>query len=204
MARGETAASIDPAWNPFGGRPFDGKGSRAPGSSRVRGFARCAGTLIVCATVVLAHGHARAEAGASQLEISGLTFVGSRGNGSELVLRATRAVLTPDTQEAELFDVRAEVTQKQGTSFTLHCAEARLNLETNDFSATGNVTGVTGEGDHYAAPWVRYSEKDDLLYTDARVSMENESGRYSGDGFRYQISERRFLLIGNVSVEQTP
>ncbi len=75
---------------------------------------------------------------------------------------------------------------------------------TNDFFAEGDVNGVTAVGERYSAPWVRYSEKDDLLYTDGPVSMVNDSGRYSGDGFKYQVSERRFRLIGNVRVEQAP
>lgn len=166
--------------------------------------ARRAGTLTAVVLSLLAQGGARAAVPESQLEIAGLTFIGSRGDGSELVLRATRAVMAPDTHQARLFDVRAEVTNEQGSSFTMRCTEATLNLATNDFSAEGDVTGVTEEGERYAAPWVRYSEEDDLLYSDARVSMENESGRYSGDGFRYQIRERRFRLIGNVRVEQAP
>lgn len=165
---------------------------------------RCAGILFAAALSLIATGAARAAVPESHLEITGLTFVGSRGDGSELVLRATRAVMSPDTQEARLFDVRAEVTNEQGATFTMRCAEATLDLDTNDFSAEGDVTGVTGAGERYGAPWVRYNEQDDLLYSDARVSMENESGRYSGDGFRYQISERRFRLIGNVRVEQAP
>ncbi len=163
-----------------------------------------AGVLVLVAFIALGSVAARVAAGESQLEISGLTFVGSRGDGGELVLRATRAVLMPDTQEADLFDVRAEVTHAQGSSFKMRCKKAQLNLATNDFSAEGDVVGVTDAGERYSAPWVRYSEQDDLLYTDAPVSMRNENGHFSGDGFRYQITERRFRLIGNVRVEQTP
>jgi hypothetical protein len=164
---------------------------------------RCGWMMAVAFCLALIPPGARAS-GESQLEISGLTFIGSRGDGGELVLRATRGLLIPDSEEADLFGVRAEVTHAQGTSFTMSCEKAQLNLETNDFSAEGNVNGVTGGGETYSAPWVRYSEEDDLLYTDAPVSMVNESGRYSGDGFRYQVSQRRFRLIGNVRVEQAP
>ena len=182
---------------------IDGVAGRVA-SAAPPGLARCAGVMLLGVFVALAPSDTRAEIGESQLEISGLTFIGSRGDGSELVLRATRALMAPDTQDAVLFDVRAEVTNEQGASFTMRCAEAQLNLETNDFSARGDVVGVTSEGERYSAPWVRYSDKDDLLYSDARVSMANESGQFSGDGFRYEITARRFRLIGNVSVEQAP
>jgi len=86
----------------------------------------------------------------------------------------------------------------------MRCDKAQLNLETNDFFAEGDVNGVTAGGERYSAPWVRYIEQDDLLYTDAPVVMVNDNGRYSGDGFKYNISQRRFRLIGNVRVEQAP
>lgn len=185
--------TIDPVTEPFDGVP-----------TRSSVLARRAALLLIAVPIMLASDPARAAASESQLEISGLTFVGSRGDGGELVLRATRAVLVPETQDADLFGVRAEVTQGKGTSFTMRCEKAQLNLETNDFSAEGDVVGVTGAGERYSAPWVRYREKDDLLFTDAPVSMVNENGHFSGDGFRYQVSERRFRLIGNVQVEQAP
>lgn len=160
--------------------------------------------LFTALSTAFAPGFVLASTGESELQITGLTFIGSRGDGGKLVLRAARALLTPDTHQADLFDVRAEVTHTKGTSFTMSCEKAQLNLETNDFFAEGDVNGVTAEGEHYSAPWVRYVDKEDLLYTDAPVSMENDNGRYSGDGFKYQVSERRFRLIGNVRVEQVP
>jgi len=165
-------------------------------------LARWTGALALAAILAIAPGSSRAANGESELQITGLTFVGSREDGGELVLRATRALLMPDTEEADLFGVRVEVTQTRGTNFTMRCEKAQLNLETNDFFAEGDVKGVTAEGERYSAPWVRYSEQDDLLYTDGPVSMENDNGRYSGDGFKYHVTERRFRLIGNVRVEQ--
>jgi hypothetical protein len=41
-----------------------------------------------------------------------------------------------------------------------------------------------------------------LLHTDAEVTVVDGAGRFRGDGFRYHIEERRFELLGNVSVEQ--
>lgn len=186
-------ATIEAGSDPFGVVP-----------SETSPLLRWVGALALAAFVAIAPGDTRAAAGESELQITGLTFIVSRKDGGKLVLRASRALLTPDTHEADLFDVRAEVTHAHGTSFTMRCEKAQLNLETNDFLAEGDVRGVTAKGERYSAPWVRYSEQDDLLYTDGPVSMVNDSGRFSGDGFQYQISERRFKLIGNVRVEQVP
>jgi LPS export ABC transporter protein LptC len=137
------------------------------------------------------------------LKVTGMTFVGSRGELSELVVRAEQALFYPDTSRANLVKVRASVSDaEKGESFKMTCDEAELNVETNDFKAIGNVEGVTGEGQQYSAPWVSYEHLRSMLHTDAPVVVSDRHGQYRGDGFRYFIDERRFELLGNVSVEQ--
>lgn len=134
-----------------------------------------------------------------------MTFVGTRGDGSEMLLHAERATFSPRSHLALLEQVRAIAKDpKHDRSFEIRCQRAELNLETNDFSAEGEVQGRTQAGERYAAPWVRYDRKQDLLYTDAKVKMDNEAGHFSGDGFRYHVKQHRFRLLGNVQVEQAP
>jgi LPS export ABC transporter protein LptC len=136
------------------------------------------------------------------LRVTGMTFVGSRGDTSELVVRADNALFHPDTGLADLEVVRATVSDREkGESFQMKCDSAELNIKTNDFKATGNVEGETGDGQHYQAPWVQYEHESAMLYTDAPVVVSDAQGRFRGDGFRYYIDDRRFELLGNVSVE---
>ena len=142
---------------------------------------------------------------ASQLRVSGMTFVGSREDGGELVVRARQAVFVPDTNVAHLDEVRASVQDPSaGQSFDLSCDKAALDLDTNSLRAEGNVRGVTSAGESYSAPWVRYDPEADALITDAPVIVENPTGTFRGDGFRYLVAERRLKLTGNVSVVQNP
>jgi LPS export ABC transporter protein LptC len=139
----------------------------------------------------------------SVLRVTGMTFVGSRGSLREVLLRSDRAVFRPDTRIADLYDVKAQVTEGgEGRSFSMSCERAELNIETNDFSAEGNVQGETGDGQRYWAPWVRYDHDEGVLYTDAPVRVLDATGSFRGDGFRYHTRERRFQLLGNVRVEQ--
>jgi len=136
------------------------------------------------------------------LRISGMTFVGSRGDQSELVVRADTAYFQPDSDLADLQVVRAEFSdEKKGESFRLKCDRAELDVETNNFIATGNVTGLTGDGQRYSAPWVRYRHEDSLLETDSPVTVTQDGRTLRGDGFRYHIEEQRFELLGNVVME---
>jgi LPS export ABC transporter protein LptC len=140
-----------------------------------------------------------------ELRVTGMTFVGSRGSEREVVLRAQRALFRPGERIAELEEVRAEVTHEgESRSFTVDCERAELNLESHDFIAEGGVRGETRSGQRYEAPWVRYDHENGVLYTEAPVRMEDVTGVFRGDGFRYHTRERRFQLLGDVQVEQLP
>ncbi len=139
------------------------------------------------------------------LRVSGMTFVGSRGADSDLVVEADTAFFRPDSGVAVLEVVRVHVSDAtRGESFQMKCDRAELNVATNDFRATGNVTGSTGEGQRYSAPWVRYEHASSTLWSDAQVTLVDRGGSFRGDGFRYHIDERRFELLGNVVMEQIP
>ena len=141
----------------------------------------------------------------SQLHVTGMTFVSSRGSVSELVLVAQHAELRPETNLAVLDDVHVSAMDPdQARSFDVRCKRGELDVDTNDFLAEGDVRGSTGEGQRYQTSWVRYDHSRGLLYTDAPVAMEDASGSFRGDGFRYDTRKRSFRLLGNVSVVQKP
>jgi LPS export ABC transporter protein LptC len=141
----------------------------------------------------------------STLNVTGMTFVSSRGSASELVLVAQRAELRPETNLAVLDGVHVSAMDPdQARSFDVRCDRGELDVETNDFLAEGDVHGSTGEGQRYQTTWVRYDHARGLLYTDAPVAMEDASGSFRGDGFRYDTRKRSFRLLGNVSVVQKP
>jgi LPS export ABC transporter protein LptC len=141
----------------------------------------------------------------AELRVTGMTFVGSRGDVDEFVLRAERGVFRPESNLAVLEEVRVTAADSdEGDHFEVSCERGEFNVETNDFFAEGDVHGVTGDDRRYTAPWVRYHHEKALLYTDAPVLLQDATGNFRGDGFRYHLKDRRFRLVGNVSVVQTP
>jgi LPS export ABC transporter protein LptC len=141
----------------------------------------------------------------SELHATGMTFVGSRGSINELVVRAERADFDPASDLAKLETVHVTaLDQDEGRSFEMRCARGELNVETNDFLASGDVRGTTGDGQRYTTAWVRYDHARAELYTDAPVAMEDATGSFRGDGFRYDARNKSFRLLGNVSVVQKP
>ena len=141
----------------------------------------------------------------SEVHVTGMTLVVSRPGQRDLVLEARRATLRPESDRAEVFEAEVQATADSGDrAFDVTCDRGELDLTSNDFLAEGNVHGSTAAGQRYAARWVRYEAAGGLLYTDAPVVLQDDAGTYRGDGFRYHLSERRFELLGNVSVVHTP
>ncbi|MBW2286515.1 MAG: LPS export ABC transporter periplasmic protein LptC [Deltaproteobacteria bacterium] len=141
--------------------------------------------------------------GETELRATGMTFVGSRDDRSELILHSEIAVFFPDRDVADLEVVRAVVTDEDdGDSFHMTCERAELNVKTNDFRAEGQVRGTTADGQKYSAPWVEYHHESGLLHTSAPIQMNDDTGSFRADGFEYHVNERKFRMLGNVSVEQ--
>ena len=183
---------------------------------RTRAVRACAALALAAVLGVIGAASARGDQGAdspvdvfsnleAELRVTGMTFVASRGDVSRFVLRARRAFFMPDTTIAKLENVRVTATDEEDRgSFEVSCMRGEFDVETNDFLAEGDVRGTTGDGRRYTASWVRYDHEQGLLYTDAPVTMEDGTGAFRGDGFRYQVKQRRFRLLGNVSLVQTP
>jgi LPS export ABC transporter protein LptC len=175
--------------------------------SRASAAALLAGLLLLPAARALADGAAAEEVPieglAGELRLTGMTFVGSRGDVTQFVLNARTAVIRPETNIAELEDVRVRGTEAgEAEEFEVRCDRGELDVDTNDFLAEGDVRGVTADGRRYAAAWVRYDHAQSLLYTDAPATMQDSTGSFRGDGFRYHLEDGRFRLTGNVKVVQ--
>ncbi len=142
---------------------------------------------------------------AEGMVIHGLTFVASHGGERDLVLRAERARLDPGSNVAHLERVESSVDPQEGTpGFEMTCDEGELFLSTNDFLAKGHVHGKTADGRRFTTTWVRYDHANGVASTDAPVEIEEAGGKYKGGGFRYQVRDQRFRLLGGATMVREP
>jgi len=167
--------------------------------------------VIVAAAALAALGIGLASAAVqaveeTQLDVHGMTFVASRGDANEIVLRAREAQFRTNSEVATLEEVRATVApDAERVGFDMTCERGELHLDTNDFYAEGNVAGETAGGRRFETDWVRYDHGRGLLFTDAPVTItERSGGTFKGGGFEYFVAERRFRLLGGASVVQEP
>ncbi len=140
---------------------------------------------------------------APQLDVEGMTFVASRENRDAIILHAEHAKFDTTQKKAYLREVDATVPATGAQrGFKMRCDTSVVDLETNDFEATGNVTGEADGGEYFEADWVRYDHERGVLLTEAPVLITDSGTTLLGGGFSYDIAERRFQLIGGARVVQ--
>lgn len=167
------------------------------------GLALALAGLVLCGPAVASDTAQELSALPADVRVTGLRFVASRDGKPEFSLEADHGLFVPHTSIAHLTQMR--VVGADGVAaddFAVRCDQGEFDVETNDFYAEGNVEGTAADGREYNAPWVRYDYDEALLFTDAPVVMRDATGTFRGDGFRYYVRERRFRLLGNVSLVQ--
>ena len=161
---------------------------------------RASSVMMVFLLVTLALVPAFADP-APELDVHGMTFVASRENNDAVILRADHARFDTEAKKAYLKVVDASVPASvEQRGFSMRCDESVVDLDTNDFEATGNVNGETGGGEHFEAEWVRYDHAAGVLFTEGRVVITDRGTKVIGGGFRYDIAKRRFQLLGGAKV----
>ena len=137
------------------------------------------------------------------MRLSGMTFVASNQNITEVLVEADSGVIDETTNKALLDTVQAEWAGADGKpSLELTCERGELDLETNDLVATGNVQGLLAVGRRFAGPSLRYDRARGLAYTDAPVRIIEEGRVLSGGGFEYHVRDRRLRFTAGARVQE--
>lgn len=192
-----------------GGRARPRRGGR--GACGFRLASRACGArlgLVALALLLLAPAAPAAEEdGSPVLRLETVTYVASEAGRRRMVLDAERARLRPEARVLHLEAVRAHVLSggsARAEGLELRCDRGRFDLATRDFVAEGNVRGVTGDGRRFRTARLRYDHEARRVTTDAAVVLRDATGTYRGGGFRYDVDEARFRLLGGATVVQEP
>lgn len=147
---------------------------------------------------------ARPEPVESEVRLSGMTYVSSRGDLNDMVLDAEKARILPEQEVAHLEGVRVRLVSATGGDggLDMTCDAGLFDFDTGDFLAVGNVDGTTGDGRKFRTTRVRYKHEGSLVTTDEPVEITDATGSYRGGGFRYFLDENRFRMMGGTSVIQ--
>jgi len=142
-------------------------------------------------------------ASAVELVLSEMTYVGSDAGERGMVLEAARARIEQGSDIAHLEDVRLDAPDEGGgTSLQLTCDRARLDLQTSDFTARGNVRGRTADGHRFWTEEAEFRHGERVVEGTAPVDIVDPIGtRLEGTGFRYDVRARRMQMKNAVVSE---
>jgi LPS export ABC transporter protein LptC len=135
------------------------------------------------------------------VELTGMTYVGSRGGEVEMVLAADRADYRSGGGRVLIEDVHLRVVEREGVAgFELRSERGSIDLSAGDFEATGDVWGRTPDGRELRTQRLDYRHAAGLLRTDSPVEIRDAIGLYRGAGFEYHVRDARFRILGGASV----
>lgn len=162
-------------------------------------------SLVVCLLLAsagpLVSGSAAAQAQVSTLDLTELTYVGSKGDKSDIVLVAESARVLPEREQVLLGAVDLTVAGP-GTraGLQLECAHGELDLESGNFVGVGDVRGHTSDGRTFETERFQYDHDAGLVTTDAPVVIRGDTGTLRGRGFRYAVKTGRLQLLSGATV----
>jgi len=165
----------------------------------------CVRTLVVCLLLasagLLAPGAAAAQEKVSTLDLTELTYVGSNGDKSDIVLAAESARVLPEREQVLLGAVDLAVAGPDTQAgLQLTCAHGELDLENGNFVGIGDVRGKTSDGRSFETERFQYDHEAGLVTTDAPVVIRGDTGTLRGRGFRYGVKDGRLQLLGGATV----
>lgn len=178
-------------------RALRGRRARRRGASSLAHL-----SLLVFA--VLAPGASAEDEATASLHIGSMTFVATRRDENEMVLRAEKAHMPPGAEVAHLEGVHVVMHNPGGSrnSFEMTCLRGDLQLESADFHAEGDVEGRMADGRRIFTPSLDYESKSGIVTSDAPVRIREGGHTMRGRGFRYNVKDGHFVLRGGASVVQ--
>ncbi len=172
-----------------------------PTAPRARSLFQACAPLLAAWGLAAAAAAQAVEAAGDRVRLSPMTYVASEGAHNHLVLAAARADYALDGSSVALEGVEASIAAAPGvTGFELRSRRGRVDLETSNFDAYGDVRARTRGGRWLRTTRLVYDHARGVVSTEAPVEIQDATGTYRGRGFRYHVRDGRFQLLGGASV----
>jgi LPS export ABC transporter protein LptC len=94
--------------------------------------------------------------------------------------------------------VQIKWTSQDGRVFVMTGDEGRMQTDTKDVEMKGHVVVTSDAGDRFSTDYLRYSDTQKIIYTDAPVVMENRHMRIQGIGLSILMTKGELLLSSDV------
>jgi len=102
-------------------------------------------------------------------------------------------------QDLALFDqVHIKLTTKEGKVFTMTGDKAEMLTDKKDVEIKGHVVVTSDTGEKFSTDYLRYSNDQKKIYTDAPVMMESKQMKIQGVGLSIFMNKGELTLSSGV------
>lgn len=144
------------------------------------------------------------QSGVSPATLERVVFEGYRQGEREVEVRAVRAQVDPQARVALLQDVKISFADEHRGAIVVSAEAARFDLASDDFLLSGQVEGLTGEGESFQGRDVRYVAAERKLRSREPVRVFRENLTLAGEGLEIDVETRRVKIEGKVRTVVRP
>jgi len=132
------------------------------------------------------------------LQVKDVLYTDVGDSGIKLEIKADTAKYLRSEKLALFENVNIKVILKDGRNYVMTGDNGRLNTDTKDMEITGNVSILSGQGEHMTMDNLKYEHSAQRFYTDSEVLAETSKMRLRGTGMSLSLKEQDLSLLSKV------
>lgn len=148
------------------------------------------------------NGHVQVQIPPIALETA--VFEGYHGDLRDLSITSATAIVDTTTKLAHLSDVAIGFSGDDQQRLQIQAPTGVFQLDGDDFTLSGGVKGLTGEGEAFTTNEVHYIGKRRVLHSDVPVEIARSNVVLTGSGMELELAHQKLRLLGNVRARVKP
>ena len=138
------------------------------------------------------------------IALEGVVFEGYHGDLRDLSVTAASAVVDTATKLARLSDVAIGFAGEDTGRIQISAPIGDFQLDGDDFTLSGGVSGSTGEGEAFTTDEVHYVAKRRVLESADPVEIARSNVVLNATGMELELAHQKLRLLGNVRARVKP
>lgn len=135
------------------------------------------------------------------LRVKDLKYQELEVGGVKWEVQADNASLQKKDKLALFEKIRIRFIMKDGRVYHLSGDQGRMNTESHDMDITGNIVIVSDKGERFRTDRLQFSKKDELIFTNGPVLMENDFMSVKAVGMSLSMRDEQLTLHSTVKAQ---
>jgi LPS export ABC transporter protein LptC len=141
--------------------------------------------------------------GEANLEVNNIVYgYTNKHNAKEWELRSDKARYFKDKKIIELENLEVVFYRSNGTIYRLTGKRGTIEMETENFTVQGDITGVMPDNTRFSTQSFSYDNKKRVVTTPDKVFITRDTFSMEGVGMIIDIKEEKLSLLNNVKATE--